>query len=53
MSPVYDGRFWNPPKKHVFKNARPVKEMERLQREGGVKIYEAHSTSSPLPCLES
>ncbi|KAL7413681.1 family 13 glycoside hydrolase [Mrakia frigida] len=42
VSPVYDGRFWNPPKKHVFKNPRPLKEMERLQRTGGVKIYEAH-----------
>ncbi|EEB95057.1 hypothetical protein MPER_06035, partial [Moniliophthora perniciosa FA553] len=45
VSPVYDARFWNPPKseQYTFKNARPppVK---------GARIYEAHvgiSTSEP------
>lgn len=42
VSPIYDGRFWNPPQKHQFKNPRPIKEMQRLTHEGGVKIYEAH-----------
>lgn len=42
VSPIYDGRFWNPPQKHQFKNPRPIKEMQRLAHEGGVKIYEAH-----------
>lgn len=37
VSPVYDARFWNPPKseKYVFKNARPPKPTN-------VRIYEAH-----------
>ncbi|KAK7060409.1 alpha-1,4-glucan branching enzyme [Paramarasmius palmivorus] len=45
VSPVYDARFWNPPKseQYTFKNARPP-------RVKGAKIYEAHvgiSTSEP------
>ncbi|KAL0258690.1 atp2, beta subunit of the F1 sector of mitochondrial F1F0 ATP synthase [Diplodia seriata] len=43
VSPVYDARFWNPPKdqKYVFKNQRP-KKPESL------RIYEAHvGISSP------
>ena len=42
-SPVYDARFWNPPReeRYVFKNKRPKK----IQ---GIKIYEAHvGISSP------
>lgn len=43
VSPIYDARFWNPPKseRYVFKNKRPSK-VE------GVKVYEAHvGISSP------
>jgi 1,4-alpha-glucan branching enzyme len=44
VSPVYDARFWNPPsnERYRFKNPRPVEEMYKLAKEGGVKIYEAH-----------
>ena len=37
VSPVYDARFWNPPKSEVyqFKNAKPPKPE-------GLKVYEAH-----------
>lgn len=35
VSPVYDGIFWNPPKKYVWKNSSPSKP-------DAVKIYEAH-----------
>ncbi|KAF1997223.1 glycoside hydrolase family 13 protein [Amniculicola lignicola CBS 123094] len=44
-SPVYDARFWNPPKeeRYVFKNQRPPKPKS-------VRIYEAHvGISSPEP----
>ena len=45
ISPVYDARFWNPPKSelYVFKNKRPPKPKS-------AKIYEAHvgiSTTEP------
>jgi len=43
VSPVYDARFWNPPKaeKYVFKNKRPPKPQS-------ARIYEAHvGISSP------
>ncbi|KAF2154612.1 glycoside hydrolase family 13 protein [Myriangium duriaei CBS 260.36] len=45
VSPVYDARFWNPPKeqRYVFKNARPPKP-------ASARIYEAHvGISSPEP----
>lgn len=35
VSPVYDARFWNPPEKYRFKNARPPKPTS-------ARIYEAH-----------
>jgi 1,4-alpha-glucan branching enzyme len=37
VSPMYDARFWNPPKADVyqFKHQRPA-------RPSGVRIYEAH-----------
>lgn len=25
VSPIYDGRFWNPPRKYIFRNPRPKK----------------------------
>ncbi|KAH6717602.1 alpha-glucan branching enzyme [Leptodontidium sp. MPI-SDFR-AT-0119] len=43
ISPVYDARFWNPPKaeRYVFKNPRPKKPES-------VRVYEAHiGISSP------
>lgn len=43
VSPVYDARFWNPPKseRYTFKNKAPKKPLS-------VKIYEAHvGISSP------
>ncbi|KAF2196705.1 alpha-glucan branching enzyme [Delitschia confertaspora ATCC 74209] len=45
VSPVYDARFWNPPKeeKYVFKNKKPPKPQS-------ARIYEAHvGISSPEP----
>lgn len=43
VSPVYDARFWNPPQKYQFKNARPPKPES-------ARIYEAHvGISSPEP----
>jgi 1,4-alpha-glucan branching enzyme len=45
VSPVYDARFWNPPKEqqYVFKNKRPPKPRS-------ARIYEAHvGISSPEP----
>ncbi|TKX27526.1 1,4-alpha-glucan-branching enzyme [Elsinoe australis] len=45
VSPVYDARFWNPPKeqKYVFKNKAPPKPQS-------ARIYEAHvGISSPEP----
>ncbi|EIW70451.1 hypothetical protein TREMEDRAFT_71305 [Tremella mesenterica DSM 1558] len=44
VSPIYDGRFWNPPKKqvHQFKHGHATQGIE------GLKIYEAHvGISSP------
>ncbi|KAK6528629.1 alpha-1,4-glucan branching enzyme [Orbilia ellipsospora] len=43
ISPLYDARFWNPPSKFVFRNARPKKP-------SSVRVYEAHvgiSTKDP------
>jgi len=41
VSPVYDGVFWNPEHKYVFKNKRP-------KRPESIRIYEAHvGISSP------
>lgn len=41
VSPIYDAIFWNPPRKHQWKNPRPF-------RPNNVKIYEAHvGISSP------
>ncbi|KAF9534698.1 1,4-alpha-glucan branching enzyme [Crepidotus variabilis] len=45
VSPVYDARFWNPPKaeKYVFKHPRPPKA-------DNLRIYEAHvGISTPEP----
>ncbi|KAI8818797.1 1,4-alpha-glucan branching enzyme [Fimicolochytrium jonesii] len=43
VSPVYDGIFWNPPKKYVFKNKPPARPKE-------LRIYESHvGISSPEP----
>ncbi|KAK7512586.1 alpha-glucan branching enzyme [Phyllosticta citriasiana] len=45
VSPVYDARFWNPPKeqKYIFKHPRPPKP-------ASARIYEAHvGISSPEP----
>ncbi|WVN88438.1 1,4-alpha-glucan-branching enzyme [Cryptococcus depauperatus CBS 7841] len=44
VSPIYDGRFWNPPKSDVyqFKHGHSTRSVE------GLKIYEAHvGISSP------
>lgn len=37
VSPVYDARFWNPPKseRYTFKNSRPPKP-------DNIRVYEAH-----------
>ncbi|KAI8846972.1 glycogen branching enzyme [Chytridium lagenaria] len=41
VSPVYEGVFWNPPTKYVFKHAQPA-------RPKSLRIYEAHvGISSP------
>ena len=41
VSPIYDGVFWNPPQKYVYKNKRPPKP-------SSARIYEAHvGISSP------
>lgn len=43
VSPVYDARFWNPPQKYQWKNARPPKP-------ASARVYEAHvGISSPEP----
>jgi 1,4-alpha-glucan branching enzyme len=41
VSPIYDARFWNPPKEqvHKFKHGHSTRGVE------GLKIYEAHGTS--------
>lgn len=41
VSPIYDGRFWNPPKTEVyqFKHGHSKASVE------GLKIYEAHGES--------
>lgn len=41
ISPIYDARFWNPPKEQVykFKNGHSTNSVD------GLKIYEAHGTS--------
>lgn len=43
VSPIYEGRFWNPPQaeRHVFKNSRPKQPLS-------ARVYEAHvGISSP------
>ena len=42
ISPIYEGRFWNPPKNQTysFKNGRSSQPVD------GLKIYEAHGTLS-------
>jgi 1,4-alpha-glucan branching enzyme len=40
ISPIYDGRFWNPSQKHQFKHGHSKRSIE------GLKIYEAHGESS-------
>lgn len=43
VSPAYDGIFWNPPQKYIWKNKPPPKP-------AAVKVYEAHvgiSTTDP------
>ncbi|WWD17154.1 1,4-alpha-glucan-branching enzyme [Kwoniella shandongensis] len=42
ISPIYDGRFWNPPKaqQYQFKNGHSTRPVE------GLKIYEAHGWPS-------
>ncbi|KAJ3289376.1 alpha-1,4-glucan branching enzyme [Borealophlyctis nickersoniae] len=46
-SPVYDGVFWNPPKKYVFKNKPPAKPKS-------LRIYESHvGIASPEPRVAS
>lgn len=41
ISPIYEGRFWNPPKEkqYQFKNGHSQSHVD------GLKIYEAHGTS--------
>ena len=48
VSPVYDGRFWNPPasEKYTFKHPRPAP-IGGKDSTGGLKIYEAHGKSLP------
>jgi 1,4-alpha-glucan branching enzyme len=42
ISPIYDGRFWNPPTTYQFKHGHSTNPVE------GLKIYEAHvGISSP------
>jgi len=38
VSPIYDGRFWNPPKEqlYTFKHGHSTRSVD------GLKIYEAH-----------
>lgn len=47
ISPVYDGRFWNPPKEqqYQFKNGHAANSV------GGLKIYEAHGPFSSILLL--
>ena len=54
VSPIYDARFWNPPKseQYTFKNQRPCP--VEITPEGGLKIYEAHvGISTPEPKVGS
>lgn len=39
ISPIYDARFWNPPKEQQYK----FKHGHSKHRIDGLKIYEAHS----------
>jgi 1,4-alpha-glucan branching enzyme len=43
VSPIYDGRFWNPPSDQIyrFKHARSTRSVD------GLRIYEAHGTQYP------
>lgn len=49
VSPIYDGRFWNPPKNQTyqFKHGHSARSVD------GLKIYEAHGTWSALTPLRS
>lgn len=44
VSPVYDARFWNPPKeqRYTFKHGRMGMGHSGQDEKGGLKIYEAH-----------
>jgi 1,4-alpha-glucan branching enzyme len=46
ISPIYDGRFWNPPKEETyqFRHGHSTRSVE------GLKIYEAHGESSCYSC---
>lgn len=54
VSPVYDGRFWNPPasEKYTFKHPRPAP-IGGKDSTGGLKIYEAHGKSRALDPVTS
>ena len=46
FGPTYEGRFWNPPNKYIFKNQRPKFNLSK----DSLRIYEAHiGISSPEP----
>jgi 1,4-alpha-glucan branching enzyme len=51
ISPIYDARFWNPPKEeqYVFKHGR--KGTSKENENGGLKIYEAHSEDCCFPAF--
>jgi 1,4-alpha-glucan branching enzyme len=44
ISPIYDGRFWNPPPADTYQ----FKYGHSKQGVDGLKIYEAHGMSIPL-----
>lgn len=39
ISPIYEGRFWNPPETYQFKHGHSTRSVD------GLKIYEAHGES--------
>ncbi len=41
VSPIYEGIFWNPPSKYVFKHDAPPKPSSLV-------IYEAHGTNESI-----
>ena len=50
FGPIYEGRFWNPPKPYEFKNKRP----SFNEKADSLRIYEAHiGISSPEPKIAS